>query len=185
MQPLPLRLPLKLKESGCTDNQVTGHEFLRRTGLLDECPQPGRCIRFGWQVCQRHLAHFFSAVFRPFPRRSFALSGFLAPRRRERAKNGVKWAKFGGETAEKQRWVTWRWTQIDMFAGFSGATPNLWAMAGYDGMFLRWEGTDAQNKTFMANHGYEWIWVNRLHASFLTAASFLRVFSFCASFLRS
>ena len=32
------------------DNQVTGHEFLRRTGLLDECPQPGRCIRFGWQV---------------------------------------------------------------------------------------------------------------------------------------
>ena len=48
------------------DNQVAGHEYLRRTGLLDECPQPGRCIRFGWQVCQRHLAHFFSAVFRPF-----------------------------------------------------------------------------------------------------------------------
>ena len=30
----------------------------------------------------------------------------LAPRRRERAKNGVKWAKFGGETAEKQRWLS-------------------------------------------------------------------------------
>ena len=65
-----------------------------------------------------------------------------------------------GETPEKQRRATWRWTQIDMFAGFSGATPNLWAMAGYDGMFLRWEGTDAQNRSFMANQGYEWIWVN-------------------------
>ena len=43
----------------------------------------------------------FAPVLRRFFRRSFALSGFLAPRRRERAKNGVKWAKFGGETAEK------------------------------------------------------------------------------------
>ena len=95
MQPLPLCLLSKLK-AAAAQNQVTGHEFLRRTGLLDECPQPGRCIRFGWQ--------------------------------------------------------------IDMFAGFSGATPNLWAMAGYDGMFLRWEGTDAQNASFIANQGYEWLW---------------------------
>ena len=78
------------------DNQVTGHEFLKRTGLLDECPQPGRCIRFGWQ--------------------------------------------------------------IDMFAGFSGATANLWAMAGYDGMFLRWEGTEEQKAHFLATGGYEWLW---------------------------
>ena len=41
------------------------------------------------------------ARFAPSFHRSFAVSGFLAPRRRERAKNGVKWAKFGGETAEK------------------------------------------------------------------------------------
>ena len=94
----PFASSFEASEKRLHSNQVTGHEFLRRTGLLDECPQPGRCIRFGWQ--------------------------------------------------------------IDMFAGFSGATPNLWAMAGYDGMFLRWEGTDAQNKTFMANQGYEWIWVN-------------------------
>ena len=46
------------------------------------------------------------ARFAPSFRRSFAISGFLAPRRRERAKNGVKWAKFGGETAEKQRWLS-------------------------------------------------------------------------------
>eukprot|EP01051_Picozoa_sp_SAG22_P006678 SAG22_NODE_444_length_10453_cov_8.586343_9_plen_261_part_00 len=32
------------------DNQVTGHEYLRRAGLLDDCPQPGWCIRFGWQI---------------------------------------------------------------------------------------------------------------------------------------
>ena len=55
----------------------------------------------------------FLARFPPFFRRSFALSGFLAPRRRERAKNGGKWAKFGGETGEKQRWLSGvgdRWT---------------------------------------------------------------------------
>ena len=47
-------------------------------------------------------SHHFSAIFRPlFCRRSFALSGFPATRRRERAKSGVKPAKFGGETAEK------------------------------------------------------------------------------------
>ena len=90
-----------------------------------------------------------------------------------------------GETPEKQRRATWRWTQIDMFAGFSGATPNLWAMAGYDGMFLRWEGTDAQNRSFMANQGYEWIWVNAPRL-FSPLRLFLRVFLlFCASFLRS
>jgi hypothetical protein len=90
------------------DNQVTGHEYLRRLGL--ECPQPGRCVRVGWQ--------------------------------------------------------------IDMFAGFSGATPSLWAMAGYDAMFLRWEGDEAQSRKFQgpgarvetrttrarASHGYEWLW---------------------------
>eukprot|EP01045_Picozoa_sp_COSAG04_P027407 COSAG04_NODE_4006_length_2364_cov_2.170861_2_plen_166_part_00 len=43
----------------------------------------------------------FFARFAPCFRRSFALSGFLAPGRRERAKNGGKWAKFGGETGEK------------------------------------------------------------------------------------
>ena len=48
----------------------------------------------------------FLARFPPFFRRSFALSGILAPRRRERAKNGEKWAKFGGETGEKQRWLS-------------------------------------------------------------------------------
>jgi len=48
----------------------------------------------------------FFAPLTPFSRRSFALSGFLAPRRRERAKDGGKWAKFGGETGEKQRWLS-------------------------------------------------------------------------------
>jgi hypothetical protein len=78
------------------DNQVTGHEYLRRLGL--ECPQPGRCVRVGWQ--------------------------------------------------------------IDMFAGFSGATPSLWAMAGYDAMFLRWEGDEAQTREFREGEdkGYEWLW---------------------------
>eukprot|EP01045_Picozoa_sp_COSAG04_P003618 COSAG04_NODE_148_length_22826_cov_11.360026_13_plen_266_part_00 len=37
----------------------------------------------------------FWALFPPFFRRLFALPGFLAPRRRERAKDGGKWAKNG------------------------------------------------------------------------------------------
>ena len=31
-------------------------------------------------------------------------------------------------------------------------------MAGYDGMFLRWEGTPEQTVEFQAHHGYEWLW---------------------------
>ena len=45
----------------------------------------------------------FFARFAPFFHRCFAVSGFLAPRRRGRANNGVKWAKSWGETAEKRR----------------------------------------------------------------------------------
>ena len=56
------------------------------------------------------LSPLFLRRFSPVLRRAFAvlsaLSGFLAPRRRERAKNGEKWAKFGGETGEKQRWLS-------------------------------------------------------------------------------
>ena len=56
-------------------------------------------------VSQRHLPPLFSrplfARFAPSFRRSFAVSGFLAPRRRERAKNGVKWGKFGGRNARE------------------------------------------------------------------------------------
>ena len=56
------------------------------------------------------LTNYFSATFRtffaPFFHRSFAVSGFLAPRRSEGAKNGVKCAKFGRETAEKQQWLS-------------------------------------------------------------------------------
>ena len=78
------------------DNQVTGHEYLRRIGLQDICPQPGRCVRYGWQ--------------------------------------------------------------IDMFAGFSGATPSLWALSGYDGMFSRWEGTAAMRKDFEQEQAFEYLW---------------------------
>ena len=31
-------------------------------------------------------------------------------------------------------------------------------MAGYDGMFLRWEGTEEQTADFKAHQGYEWLW---------------------------
>ena len=81
-------------------------------GQLDTVEEEERTLMVALDrlVSQRHLAPLFSrplfARFAPSFRRSFAVSGFLAPRRRERAKNGVKWAKFGGETAEKQRWLS-------------------------------------------------------------------------------
>jgi len=46
--------------------------------------------------------------------------------------------------------------QIDMFAGFSGATPSLWSMGGYDAMFSRWEGTNMQADAFQG--AFEFIW---------------------------
>ena len=60
------------------------------------------------EVSQRQpaVSRPFCGRFAPFFRRSFALSGFLAPRRGERARNGVKWARFGAETGEKQRWLS-------------------------------------------------------------------------------
>ena len=48
--------------------------------------------------------------------------------------------------------------QIDMFAGYSGATPTLWALAGYDGMFSRWEGTAAMRDGWVAERAHESIW---------------------------
>ena len=46
--------------------------------------------------------------------------------------------------------VTHGW-QIDMFSGYSGATPSLWATAGYDAMVLRWEGPWDMKDTWAAN----------------------------------
>ena len=65
------------------------------TGGIPTPPSPAHC-----------LSAVFFARLAPFFRRPFALPAFLAPRQRERAKNGGKWAKFGGETGEKQRWLS-------------------------------------------------------------------------------
>ena len=57
----------------------------------------------------------------------------MAPRRRERAKNGVKLAKFGGETAEKQRWLSGVGHSCDG-GGLRLATAAQWqAKGGADG----------------------------------------------------
>ena len=58
-------------------------------------------LRYPNATCPLFSRPLFARLVPSF-RRSFAVSGFLAPRRRERAKNGVKWAEFGGE-AEKKR----------------------------------------------------------------------------------
>eukprot|EP01045_Picozoa_sp_COSAG04_P026265 COSAG04_NODE_3613_length_2671_cov_1.506998_2_plen_370_part_00 len=68
-------------------------------------PRPGRpqgslqAHRRGWGIrmygSDTPVSTPFWALFPPFFRRFSALSGFLAPRRRERAKDGGKWAKNG------------------------------------------------------------------------------------------
>ena len=69
--------------------------------LADSGPEGGRGVSSILVLgIPTPLAPLFSrplfARFAPSFRRYFAVSGFMAPRRRERAKNGVKWAKFGG-----------------------------------------------------------------------------------------
>ena len=72
--------------------------FRRVQNALD----PGFSSSYDWHgITQRFEPTIYRPLFARFApsfHRSFATLGFLAPRRRERAKNGVKWAKFGGET---------------------------------------------------------------------------------------
>ena len=82
---------------------VQPHEYPLRVVFIDELFTQQNGMR---NAAQPTVSRPFLARFPPFFRRSCALSGFLAPRRRERAKNGGKWAKFGGETGEKQRWLS-------------------------------------------------------------------------------
>ena len=54
--------------------------------------------------------------------------------------------------------VRWGW-QIDMFAGYASTTPALWAMMGFDGMVIRWEGRDdAMQAAWMAEKAYQFRW---------------------------
>ena len=61
----------------------------------------------------------------------------------------------------------WGW-QLDMFAGYASTTPALWAMMGYDGMVIRWEGRDdAMQAAWMAEKAYQFRW----HPSAVLSAS--------------
>ena len=54
--------------------------------------------------------------------------------------------------------VRWGW-QIDMFPGYASTTPSLWAMMGYDGMVIRWEGKDAaMQAAWTAQKAYQFRW---------------------------
>ena len=48
--------------------------------------------------------------------------------------------------------------QIDMFAGYSPATPSLWALMGYEGMVLRFEGTDEQRALWRQQRAFQFVW---------------------------
>ena len=55
------------------------------------------------------------------------------------------------------RCIRFGW-QIDMFAGYSAASPTLCAMAGYDGMVLRFEGPDSMRSEWNGNKSFELLW---------------------------
>eukprot|EP00039_Didymoeca_costata_P024844 m.11690 g.11690 ORF g.11690 m.11690 type:complete len:1093 (+) comp4504_c0_seq1:95-3373(+) len=57
----------------------------------------------------------------------------------------------------KGRCIRFGW-QIDMFAGYSAASPSLGVAAGYDGIVLRFEGPDAMRAQWDASQDYEFLW---------------------------
>lgn len=62
-----------------------------------------------------------------------------------------------GGAAARGRCIRFGW-QIDMFAGYSAASPSLWTMAGYDGMVIRFEGPNEMRAEWDAKQLYEYIW---------------------------
>ena len=48
--------------------------------------------------------------------------------------------------------------QIDMFAGYSGATPSLWALSGYEAMVLRFEGNTSLRAQWEAEQSFQFAW---------------------------
>ena len=48
--------------------------------------------------------------------------------------------------------------QIDMFAGYSGVTPSLWSLMGYDGMVIRFEGPDDMRAQWTKDKTFEFVW---------------------------
>ena len=62
-----------------------------------------------------------------------------------------------GDACPNGRCVRFGW-QIDMFSGYSGTTPQLWAMAGYDAMVIRFEGPDDMRNEWNAAQNYEFLW---------------------------
>ncbi len=63
----------------------------------------------------------------------------------------------GAHGLGRGRCVRFGW-QIDMFAGYSAATPSLWRNAGYDGMVVRFEGPDAMRAEWGAAQDFEFVW---------------------------
>ena len=45
-----------------------------------------------------------------------------------------------------------------MFAGYSAATPSLWALAGYEAMVLRFEGNDTLREQWRRDRLFEFVW---------------------------
>ena len=62
-----------------------------------------------------------------------------------------------GSDCPNNRCVRFGW-QIDMFAGYSAATPSLWSMMGYDAMVIRFEGPDDMRNQWGDEKAFEFLW---------------------------
>jgi hypothetical protein len=48
--------------------------------------------------------------------------------------------------------------QLDMFTGYSGVTPSLWALMGYSEMVLRWAGPQFLRNQWQDTQSFEFVW---------------------------
>lgn len=62
-----------------------------------------------------------------------------------------------GDACPGGRCVRYGW-QIDMFSGYSATTPSLWAMMGYDGMVMRFEGPDDMRAAWGEEKAFQFLW---------------------------
>ena len=77
----------------------------------------------------------------------------------DNAMTGHEWLRRNmGGACPDDRCVRFGW-QIDMFSGYSKTTPQLWAMMGYDGMVIRFEGPDDMRQQWGKDQAFEFLWV--------------------------
>ena len=80
--------------------------------------------------------------------------------------SGSRWPRGGRAMAHARPAV---------FAGYSGATPSIWALAGYEAMLLRYEGNDTMRAAWQEQRAFEYVWHASRSLSYNESAIFAHV----------